>query len=109
MAEKFQLKVLKARSTNPSVKATRVTSSSGIRYSTVKQHRCRSCGKRLKGIEKEEDCREEGTLPGHGGPGGYANPRAHRLGAGGDAPQDWWAGDDRGTRSDDRGDRPAAP
>src|ERR687893_1743598 len=100
MAEKFRLNVLKARSTNPSVKATRVTSSSGIRYSTVKQHRCRPRGKRLKGTEKEEDCREEGTLPGHGSPGGYANPCADRYGAGVDAPQDWWAGADCENGSD---------
>src|SRR5918995_6502934 len=81
MAEKFRLKVLKARSTNPSVKATRVTSSSGIRYSTVKQHRCRPCGKRLKGIEKEEDCREEGTLSGCSRTGGPADAGADRHGA----------------------------
>src|ERR687890_927360 len=84
MAEKFQLKVLKARSTIPSVKATRVTSSSGIRYSTVKQHRCRPCGKRLKGIEKEEDCREEGTLSGCSRTGGHDDAGAERHGSGAD-------------------------
>src|SRR5918995_2804700 len=95
MAEKFRLKVLKARSTNPSVKATRVTSSSGIRYSTIKQHRCGPWGKRLKGREKEEDCREEGTLSGHGGLGGHADPRADRHGPG--------DGNENGT---DRGEGP---
>jgi hypothetical protein len=70
MPEKFRLRVLKTHLTNPWVKAStkkeprllgkglssrglleslqrlmRVTSGTIIRYSTVKQHRCRPCGK----------------------------------------------------------------
>src|SRR5918994_599953 len=56
---------------------------------------------RLRALKApRQDCREEGTLPGHGGPGGYDNPCADRYGAGVDAPQDWWAGADRENGSD---------
>src|SRR5918995_2735485 len=83
MAEKFRLRALKApRQISRSRHEGYIKLYNG--YSAVKQHRCRPCGKRLKGIEKEEDCREEGTLSGCSRTGGHDDAGANRHGSGAD-------------------------
>src|SRR5215217_9038464 len=89
-------------------KLTRVSSSSILSYSTRTEEfvqvvrKTRPEWRTAKDYaEKEEDFREEATLPGHGGPGRHADPRADRHGTG--------TNDDGGADCSDGGDRPAAP